>query len=112
LWFYAGQLRYRIRLACHPELAPDGEPALFASLQETAGRPINEYLGGDPETWAAVMTRALDWDERTANGFEPKAACAAAVAEQRQGLGELVNHVRQNADQIRAERQARGLPNR
>ena len=41
-WFYAGQLRYRIRLACHPELQPDTEPALFASLQEEVGRPIND----------------------------------------------------------------------
>ena len=111
-WFYAGQLRYRIRLACHPELAPDGEPALFASLSETAGAPINDFLGGDPGQWADVMRRALEWDERTPNGFEPKAACASHIAEQRRGMGQLIDHVRNNRDQIRAERAARGLPNR
>src|SRR5205085_9647692 len=61
-WMYAGQLRYRIRLACHPELQPDTEPALFASLQEEVGRPINEYAGADPDAWAASIARARDWD--------------------------------------------------
>jgi hypothetical protein len=111
-WFYAGQLRYRIRLACHPDLAPDTEPALFASLQETVGRQINEYAGGDPDAWVAAMQRALEWDERTPNGFEPKQPCAAAIADQRGGMGGLIDHVRSTKDQIRAERASRGLPNR
>lgn len=111
-WFYAGQLRYRIRLACHPELAPDTEPALFGSLHETVGRPINEYGFGDPPALAATLERVRAWDEATRNGFEPKAPCAAAIAEQRQGMGQLLSHLRDNADQIRRERAANGLPNR
>jgi len=111
-WFYAGQLRYRTRLACHPELPPGTEPALFASLQEVAGGPINEHAGADPDAWAAAMQRALDWDERTPNGFEPKAPCSAAIADQRGGLATLIDYVRRNKDSIRAERAARGLPNR
>jgi hypothetical protein len=111
-WFYAGQLRYRIRLACHPDLAPDTEPALFGSLQETVGRPVNEYAGADPAAWAATMERVLAWDAATHNGFEPKAACQAQIAEQRSGMGELIRHVRDNAAQIRSDRAARGLPNR
>lgn len=111
-WFYAGQLRYRIRLACHPDLPPGTEPALFASLQEGAGQVINEHAGADTEAWAAAMERVLEWDERTANGFEPKQPCAAAIADQRGGLATLVDYVRRNKDQIRAERAARGLPNR
>lgn len=111
-WFYAGQLRYRIRLACHPNLAPDIEPALFGSLQETVGRRINEHAGGDPRGWAATMERALAWDAATRNGFEPKAACRAQIAEQRRGMGELIAHVRTNEAQLRRERAANGLPNR
>lgn len=111
-WFYAGQLRYRIRLACHPDLPPGAEPALFASLQETVGTQINEHAGADPDAWAAAMQRALDWDERMANGFEPKAACAAQITDQRGGLATLIDYVRRNKDQIRTERAARGLPNR
>lgn len=112
LWFYAGQLRYRIRLACHPDLAPDTEPALFGSLHETVGRRINEYAAGSPRDWAATMERALAWDAATRNGFEPKAACQAAIADQRRGMGQLIAHVRGNEAQIRRDRAASGLPNR
>lgn len=111
-WFYAGQLRYRIRLSCHPDLAPDTEPALFGAMSEEIGRPINEYAFGDPPAFVATMERVLAWDETTRNGFEPKAACTTAIAQQRQGMGQLVSHVRDNADQIRRERAANGLPNR
>jgi hypothetical protein len=111
-WFYAGQLRYRIRLACHPDLAPDVEPALFGSLQETVGRPINEYAGADPAAWAAAVERARAWDAATHNGYEPKAACAAAIADQRAGMGQLIAHLRANPDEIRRQRAANGLPNR
>jgi hypothetical protein len=111
-WFYAGQLRYRIRLTCHPDLAPDTEPALFGSLHETVGRQINEHAGADPRAWAATMERALAWDAATHNGFEPKAPCRAAIADQRGGMGGLIAHVRNNEAQIRRDRAAAGLPNR
>jgi hypothetical protein len=111
-WFYAGQLRYRIRLSCHPDLAPDTEPALFGAMSEEIGTEINGYAGGHPPSWAAAMQRALDWDQATRNGFEPKAACAAQIAEQREGLTQLIRHVRDNGDQIRRDRAANGLPNR
>ena len=111
-WFYAGQLRYRIRLACHPELAPDTEPALFAALQEEVGLPVNEYAGGDPPAWAAAIERARDWDARTRNGFEPKAPCRTQIDDQRGGMAALIAQISGGADQIRAERRAHGLPNR
>lgn len=109
-WFYAGQLRYRIRLACHPDLPPGTEPALFASLQEETGTLINAYAGGDPDAWAAAIERARDWDARTRNGYEPKAPCQAQIADQRGGMAALIAQVRQNKDRIRAERRANGLP--
>jgi hypothetical protein len=111
-WFYAGQLRYRIRLACHPDLPPDTEPALLASLQEEVGRPINEYAGADPDAWAAAIARARDWDAQTRNGYEPKAPCQAQIADQRSGMGALIAQIRENKDRIRAERRVNGLPNR
>jgi hypothetical protein len=111
-WFYAGQLRYRIRLACHPDFAPDTEPALFGSLQDTVGRPVNEYGFGDLTALPAALERVLAWDATSRNGFEPKAACAAAIAEQRRGLGQLIAQIRANGDDIRRQRTANGLPNR
>jgi len=111
-WFYAGQLRYRIRLTCHPNLRADIEPALFGSLHETVGRQINEYAAADPAAWAAGMERALAWDAETRNGFEPKAPCTTQIAQQRDGLGQLIRHVRENPDALRRQRAANGLPNR
>ena len=47
-WFYAGQLRYRVYLVVNKDkLEPSGDPALFASLSEEIGRPLNEYAFGD-----------------------------------------------------------------
>ena len=111
-WLYAGQLRYRIRLTCHPDLAPDTEPALFGSLHESVGRPINEYAFGDLPALAATLERARAWDEQTRNGFEPKAPCATAIAQQRAGLGQLLAQIRDNGDDIRRQRTANGLLNR
>ena len=111
-WFYAGQLRYRIRLACHPDLPAGTEPALFASLQEEVGTQVNGYAGGDPDAWAAAIERARDWDGRTRNGFEPKAPCQAQIADQRAGMTALIDQIRHNGERIRAARRANGLPNR
>ena len=111
-WFYAGQLRYRIRLSCHSNLRHDIEPALFGSLQETVGRPINEYGFGDLPSLPATLERVLAWDATTHNGFEPKASCAAPIAREREGLGRLIREVRENGDDIRRQRAANGLPNR
>lgn len=111
-WMYAGQLRYRIRLTCHPGLRPDIEPALYGSLQETVGRTINEYAGGDPAAWAAGVERARNWDAETRNGFEPKAPCAAAIAQQREGMGRLIEQLRADPDAIRRMRTQNGLPSR
>jgi hypothetical protein len=108
-YFYAGQLRYRIRLACHPDLPPDTEPALLASLQEEVGRPVNEYAGGDPDAWAAAIEHARDWDAATRNGYEPKAPCQAQIADQHAGMTALIAQIRANKDQIRAQRRANGL---
>ncbi len=111
-WYYAGQLRFRIHLACHPELKPDGDPAVFASLTEAVGRPINEYAFGDPPALAETIGKVLDWDAATENGFTPKSECTDAIAAQRAGLGELQDYVEGNADEIRRQRTANGLPNR
>ena len=111
-WFYAGQLRYRVHLTCHPDLKPDGDPALVASLSETVGPPINEHAFGDPPNLAATLDKVLAWDEATTNGFTSKGDCADAVASQRAGLGDLRQYVVDNADDIRRAREKNGLPTR
>lgn len=112
IWFYIGQLRFRYHLLAHPELPPDGEPALMGALNEVLGREINEWAGGSTVNWAASIQQALDWDAANPNVFTPKEAYGPQLQELRSGLAGLAQHVTDNADAIRAQRAAVGLPNR
>jgi hypothetical protein len=111
-WFYAGQLRYRFHLAANPKLPPDGDPALFASLSEVVGRPINEYAFGDIDALIATVDKVLDWDQRVDNGFTSKTSHHAEWQDIRKGLGTLREMLRTRADEIRATRKQNGLENR
>lgn len=111
-WFYAGQLRYRFYLLANPKLEPSGDPALFASLSEVVGRPINEYAFGDLKALDATIDKVLTWDDQTRNGFTSTKAHKEEWTKTRDGLKELRKYVTQNGDSIRAQRKANGLPNR
>ncbi len=108
-WLYVGEIRYRFYLAVNPGLAPDGDPALFASLHESIGRPINEWAGADPDGWAAQMQRALDWDARNDNGFTSKVQYSGQWQETRGGLKELEAWVSANKASILEDRKKHGL---
>jgi len=110
-WFYVGQLRYRFHLQSNPGLPPDGDPALFGSLSEVVGRTLNEYAFGRLRTLRSTILRVLDWDEKTENGFTSKRQHATEWNAVRAGLRKLYQTLEQNADQIRRERTAHGLPN-
>ena len=111
-WFYIAQIRSRFRLATAPDLPPDGEPALYAALNDSLGRPINEWAFGDIDRVAAQMKQALEWDASHANVVTPKAANAAALEEVRSGLVALRTSVLARKDDIRRQRLAHGLVNR
>ena len=110
--FYQGQFRYRVHLKARPGLQPDGDPALFASLNEALGRPINEWAFGDVPSLAATIDRVLAWQAANEDPFTPKASFAAAHAEVRSGLASLKAQVMAERDTIKAQRRANGLPNR
>jgi hypothetical protein len=99
-WFYAGQLRYRIRLTCHPDLPRDTEPPLFGALQDAVGGKVNRYAGKHPALWISAMERVLEWDAHTANGFEPRAACRQAIADQRKGMTDFIQYVRDHQSEL------------
>jgi hypothetical protein len=111
-WLYAGQLRYRYHLKATPGLDPSGDPALFGSLAEVIGRPINEWAFGDLDALRATLERVLGWDDRSPNGFTPKDRHALAWQETRAGLRGMIDHIRDNAESIRRQRTANGLENR
>lgn len=109
-WMYAGQLRYRFMLAV-PDAQPD-DRILFSALTEQVGRPVNEYIAGDPDEWIAAMRWALDWDAATDNHVTSKTGHAAELAQVRGGLERLISKVDASRDEIRRERTANGLENR
>src|SRR5688572_21018129 len=61
VWLQITQLRYCFHLAANPTLPPDGDAALFASLNATIGRPINQYAGGDFGKLVRQIDEALAW---------------------------------------------------
>jgi hypothetical protein len=111
-WFYIGQLRYRFHLAARPELSPDGDPALMASLNATIGQSINEYAGGSPRDWVRAIDEALEWDASHANTLTSKQEHAAEWQQVRTGLQGLRADIEKNASAIREMRARNGLENR
>ena len=110
-WMYAGQIRYRFMLTTAGAAAAN-ERVLFPALTEQVGRPVNEYIAGDPDDWIAAMKWALDWDEAHENNVTSKAAHAAELAEVRQGLTDLIAKVESSREEIRRHRTDNGLENR
>jgi len=112
LWFYVGQLRYRIHLKAKPPSDPSGDPALFGSLNATLGQIFNEYAGGDPKMWATQITNALAWDAAHPNEFTQKKEFQAIHTEIRTGLEKFAKQIEDTTNKIREERKKRGLENR
>jgi hypothetical protein len=110
--FYRGQFRARVYLAARPGLPPDGAPALYAALNDVVGTEINLWAGGDVGDWTEAMECALRWAETSDDPVTPRADHADEYRRVAAGLRDLIDHVRANAEGIRAERAARGLENR
>lgn len=112
-WFYAGQLRYRFLLrSAPPDADPSGDPALFASLQDGVGQPINRYGWGDLKALRATLQRVLDWDLKTKNGVTSTVKHAKEWKEARAGLQKVIDYTVANEETIRQQRTKNGLENR
>jgi hypothetical protein len=110
--FYLGQLRYRAHLLARRDLRPDGDPALFASLSEVVGRPLNEYAFGDVSGLADIIDAVLAYDTANPDRFTPPAQFPHVYVSVRDGLGKMKAQLLKDADQIRATRHKNGLENR
>ena len=112
-WFYTGQLRYRVYLLVNKDkLDPSGDPALFASLSEEVGRPINEYAFGDIPQLAKTIDAAIAWDQSHANTLTPHDKYKSQYDQIVAGLIQMRDQVLNQADSIRKTRTANGLQNR
>jgi len=111
--FYLGQLRYRAHLSARrDELKPDGDPALFASLSEVVGRPLNEYAFGDIPALVKILDAVLDYDRANPDRFTPPSQFPQAYASHRGGLASLKGQIARDVEQIRAKRRENKLENR
>jgi hypothetical protein len=108
-WLYAGQIRYRAYLLANPKLEPSGDPALFASLMQQVGRPINEYAFGDTTQLAKIIDQALEWDAKNPDPLTPKSPKRDEV---RENLLVMKSRLVTERDFIRQERKKKGLENR
>src|SRR5580704_11051040 len=112
-WFYSGQLRYRVYLLVNKDkLEPSGDPAVFASLSEEIGRPLNEYAFGDIPQLAKTIDAVLAWDRSHSNALTPRQKYRSEYDQIVAGLTHMRDEVVRNADSIRKTRVANGLENR
>jgi hypothetical protein len=110
--FYLGQLRYRAHLSARRDLKPDGDPALFGSLSEVVGRPLNEYAFGDLPALVAIIDAVIAYDTANPDRFTPPAQFPDVYVGVRDGLVKMKAQVLKDADQIRETRRQNGLENR
>ncbi|MBL8571545.1 MAG: hypothetical protein JNK84_20910 [Phreatobacter sp.] len=110
--FYLGQLRYRTHLRARPNLPQGGDPALFASLSESIGRPINEYAFGDISALERTIAQVLAFDLAFPDTFTSPTEFPDALRANREGMETLRRRIIAEADRIREGRRANGLPNR
>lgn len=110
--FYLGQLRFRTHLAARPELPRDRDAAVFASLSERVGRPVNEYAFGDMPALLRTLDAVLAYDRQNPDPFTPAASFPDATRSAREGMVGYRNNIAGRFDEIRRARAANGLENR
>jgi hypothetical protein len=110
--FYLGQLRYRTFLLAKPGGDPTGDPAIFTSLSQVIGKPINQYAFGDIPALARTIDAVLAYDTATPDTFIPAAEFAKINADVRNGLTAMKTKMLAEAERIKADRVKNGLENR
>lgn len=110
--FYLAQLRWRRYMDANPDLPPDQDRALFASLHDVFGRPVNEWAFGDID-WLVATLRNLDaFDAATPDPVTPASDFPQVHAHSRSGFAAFIDMIEADADDIRAGRLRNGLENR
>ena len=110
--FYLGQLRYRTFLLAKPGGDPTGDPAIFTSLSEVIGKPINQYAFGDIPGLARTIDAVLAYDTTNPDKFTSPTEFAKIHNDVRGGLTAMKAKMLAEADRIRADRLKNGLENR
>jgi hypothetical protein len=107
IWYYVGQLRYRFHILSNPP--SDAEAAQLEQVNGTFGPAISDWAGRNVRYWTEQIDHALDWDAKQPNATTSKEAHAKELDQARQELVALRDKLRRSENEIRAQRQARGL---
>ena len=110
--FYLGQLHFRTHLLAKPGGDPTGDPAIFASLSQVIGKPINQYAFGDIPGLARTIDAVLAYDTANPDKFTSPTEFAKIHNDVRDGLTAMKAKMLAEADRIRADRLKNGLENR
>jgi hypothetical protein len=110
--FYLGQLRYRTHLAARPDLPKSGDPALFGSLSEVVGRPVNEYAFGDIPRLLMTLDEVMAFDRSIPDAFTAPGQYPDAHKRIRDGMQGFRRQMEAQAHDIKRQRAANGLENR
>jgi hypothetical protein len=110
--FYLGQLHFRTHLLAKPGGDPTGDPAIFTSLSQVIGKPINQYAFGDIPGLARTIDAVLAYDTANPDKFTSPTEFAKIHNDVRDGLTAMKAKMLAEADRIRADRLKNGLENR
>ncbi|WP_026713594.1 hypothetical protein [Flavobacterium daejeonense] len=104
LLFYVGQLRYRYYILAHPDTKPDGDKAIFASLQNVLGKEINYKLGENVDNYIKILEAIIDYSNENDYQFYSKKESPENYKKVIEGLIKLKNYVITNKEQFIARR--------
>jgi len=90
-WLYVAQIRYRSYLTAFPDLEPSGDPAMFDSLMEVIGRPINMYAGQNIANWIQQIKNAAVWHDQNPYPVFSKTTYHKAYEKNLKGMQSLID---------------------
>ena len=101
--FYLGQLRYRYYCAANPNLPPDGDRAIMASLNSTVGEEINFYLGGHVDEYLQIVDAVIAWNKTHEYEYFPKTKDPKDAKKILDGLVKLRDYVAGHKKEMTAQ---------
>lgn len=104
LLFYVGQLRYRYYILAHPDTKPDGDKAIFASLQNVLGQEINYKLGENVDNYIKIVEATIDYSKQSDYQFYSKKESPANYEKVIGGLIKLKDYLIVNKEAFIAKR--------
>lgn len=92
-WYYVGQMRFRLHLMVNPDLEPAGDPMMFSAMEYLVGEPVNQYASSNPDNWARLVRKAMEWDRTRPNLYTSKQEHTREFEEIHENMDKLIHNV-------------------